>query len=78
VKNVLFKALFSSSPDQGDWRGLEGIRGDFDLGLVWMYMYSSQSTCVKVDWNGIKLNSISFHSNTCGLRWIHVHPNNAL
>ena len=46
-------------------------------GLVWMCMYSSQSTCVEVDWSGIKLNSIPFHSNTCGLRWIHMHPNKA-
>jgi uncharacterized membrane protein len=45
------------------------------LGLVWMRMYSFQSTCVKVDWNEIKLNFISFHSNTRGLRWIHMHTN---
>ena len=38
------------------------------LGLIWVRVYSSQSTCVEVDWSGIKLNSIQFHSNTCGLR----------
>ena len=43
-----------------------------------MRMYSSQSICVEVDWSGIELNSIPFHSNTCGLRWIHMHPNKAL
>jgi hypothetical protein len=32
---------------------------------------------VEVDWSGIKLNSIPFHSNTCGLMWIHIHPNKA-
>jgi hypothetical protein len=41
-------------------------------------MYSSQSPCVEVDWSGINLNSIPFHSNTRGLRWIHIHPNKAL
>jgi hypothetical protein len=40
-------------------------------------MYSSQSTCVEVDWSGIKLSFIPFHSNTCGLKWIHMHPNKA-
>jgi hypothetical protein len=40
-------------------------------------MYSSQSTCVEVDWSGIKLNSIPFHPNTCGLILIHMHPNKA-
>ena len=39
-----------------------------------MRMYSFQSTCVEMDWGGIKLNSIPFHSNTCGLRWIHMYP----
>ena len=54
-------------------------RNDFSpLGLDWMRMYSSQFTCVEVDWSGIELNSIPFHSNTCGLRWIHMHPNKAL
>jgi hypothetical protein len=48
------------------------------LGLVWMHMYSSQSTCVGVNWSGIKLNSIPVHSTTCGLKWIHMHPNKAL
>jgi hypothetical protein len=47
------------------------------LGLVWMRMNSSQYTCVEVDWSGIELNSIQFHSNTCGLRWIHMIPNKA-
>ena len=28
-----------------------------------------------MDWSVIKLNSILFHSNTCGLRCIHMHPN---
>ena len=46
-------------------------------GLVWMRMYSSQSTCVEVDWSGLKLSSIPFHSNTCGLESIHMHPNKA-
>jgi len=40
-----------------------------------MRMYSSQSTCVEVDWSGIKLNFIPFHFNICRLRWIHMHPN---
>ena len=40
------------------------------LGLVWMHVYSLQSTCVEVEWND--------HFNTCGLRWIHAHPNKAL
>ena len=40
-------------------------------------MYSSHSTCVEVDWSGIKLNSIPFHSNTCGFMWIHIYPNKA-
>jgi hypothetical protein len=48
------------------------------LGLIWMRMYSSQSTCVKADWNRIKLNFIPFYSNTCGLKWIHLHSNKAL
>ena len=47
-------------------------------GLIWMRMYSSQSTCVEVDWSEIELNFVSFHSDTCGLRWIHMHPNKAL
>jgi hypothetical protein len=37
-----------------------------------MRMYSSQSICVDEDWSGIKLNSISFYSNTYELTWIHV------
>jgi hypothetical protein len=48
------------------------------LDLIWMCMYSSQSTYVDVDWSGIKPSSILFHFNTHGLRWIHVHPNKAL
>jgi hypothetical protein len=51
---------------------------NIDLGLGWMRMYSSQSTRVEVDYSGIKLNFISFHSNTRGLRWIYLHPNKAL
>ena len=43
--------------------------------LTEMRMYLSQSTCVEVDWSGIKLNFIPFHSNTCGLKWTHMHPN---
>jgi hypothetical protein len=38
------------------------------LGLIWMRIYSSQFTCVEMDWSRIKLNSISFYSNTCGLK----------
>ena len=38
-----------------------------------MRMYLSQSTCVEVDWSGIKLSSIPFHSNTYGLKLIHMH-----
>ena len=34
--------------------------------------------CVEVDWSGIKLSSLPFHSNTCGLEWIHMHANKAL
>jgi hypothetical protein len=34
------------------------IRDRIHLGLFWMRMYSSQSTCIKVDWSGIKLNFI--------------------
>jgi hypothetical protein len=34
------------------------IRDRIRLGLLWMRMYSSQSTCIKVDWSGIKLNFI--------------------
>jgi hypothetical protein len=48
------------------------------LGFVWMHVYSSQSTCVEVDWSGIKLNFILFHSNTCRLKGIHMHPNKGL
>ena len=48
------------------------------LCLVWMRMYSSQFTCVEVDWSRIELSSIPFHSNTCGLKWIYMHPNKAL
>jgi hypothetical protein len=48
------------------------------IGLVWMRMYSSKSTCVGVVWSGIKLNSIQMHSTTCGLKWIHMHPNKAI
>ena len=60
--------------------GIEVIGRDplISLDLVWMCMYSSQSTCVKVDWSEIKLCSIPFHSNICGLKWIHMHPNKAL
>jgi len=43
-----------------------------------MRMYLSQSTCVEVDLSEIKLSSIPFYFNTCGLRWIHMHPNKAL
>jgi hypothetical protein len=49
-----------------------------NLGHVWMCMYSSQSTCVKVDWSEIKLSFIPFHSNTYGLKWIYMHPNKTL
>jgi hypothetical protein len=48
------------------------------IGLVWMCMYLSESTCVGVVWSGIKLNSIPMHSTTCGLKWIHMHPNKAI
>jgi hypothetical protein len=40
--------------------------------------YSSQFTCLGVNWSAIELNFISFHSNPCGLRWIHARPNKAL
>jgi hypothetical protein len=36
------------------------------LGLVWMGMYSFQSTCVEVDWNEIKLNSFQYTNKTVG------------
>jgi len=38
-------------------------------------MYLSQSAWVEVDWSGVKLNFIPFHSNTYGLN---MHPNKAL
>ena len=38
-----------------------------------MCMYLSQSICIEVNWSGIKLNSILFHSYTYKLRWIHMH-----
>jgi hypothetical protein len=28
-----------------------------------------------MDWSEIELSSILFHSSTCRLRWIHLHPN---
>jgi len=40
-------------------------------------MYSSQSICIEVDWSEIKLSFIPFYSKTCGLEWIHMHPNKA-
>jgi hypothetical protein len=46
------------------------------LGFVWMRTYSSQSKYVEVDWS--ELTSIPFHSNTYGLKWIRMHPNEAL
>jgi len=50
------------------------------LGLVWMLLDSSQSTCVGVDWIGVKFSSssTSIHLNTCGLMRIRLHPNKAL
>jgi hypothetical protein len=40
--------------------------------LIWMCVYSSQSTCVEVDWSKIELNFIPFHSSLCELKWIHT------
>jgi len=57
------------------WHGFP--RATFS-GLVWCACNSSQSTCVEVDWSGIKLSSIPFHSNTCELKRIHMYPNKAL
>jgi len=42
-----------------------------------MDVYPSQSTYVEVYWSGIKLSFIPIHSNTCGFKWIHMHPNKA-
>jgi hypothetical protein len=41
-------------------------------GLIWMCMYSSQPTCVEVNWSEIKLNSIPIYSNTYGSKSIHI------
>jgi hypothetical protein len=38
-----------------------GRQNPHRLGLVWMHMYSSQSTCVEVNWIGIKLSSTPIH-----------------
>jgi len=40
-----------------------------------MHKYPYQSTCIEVE---IKLSSIPTHSNTCGLKSIHMHPNKVL
>ena len=36
-------------------------------------MYSSRSTCIEVDRSGIKLNYVSFYSNTYELNWKHIY-----
>jgi hypothetical protein len=41
-------------------------------GFVWMCMYSSQFTCVKVDWNGIKPSFIPIHFNTHRLKYAYI------
>jgi hypothetical protein len=41
-------------------------------GFVWMCMYSSQFTCVKVDWNGIKPSFIPIHFNTHRLKYTYI------
>jgi hypothetical protein len=61
------RLIFWSKEFLSGWETTEGIG--------WMRIYSSQSTCVEVDWSEIKLNSIPFHSNICRSRWTHMHPN---
>jgi hypothetical protein len=38
-----------------------------------MRMYSSQSTCIEVDWSGIKLSSIPPLQHICRLKSIHIY-----